>query len=189
MTTPFDVIKARLRAQTPQRVHRPEAREAAVALILAPGAGDELELLLIERAKRSGDPWSGQMALPGGRREESDDGLLDTVRRETREETGIELPTDSLLGELDDLFPNIKVLPEIVVRPFVFGLGIRPAVIPTGEVAGHLWVSLLDLEQRRRPAQVVIQQEKRKVDAFVLGERVVWGITYRIVAALLGLTH
>ena len=79
------------------------------------------------------------------------------------------------------------MLPEIVVRPFVFGLAIRPVVIPTGEVAGHVWVSLRDLEQRRRPAQVVIRQEKRQVDAFVLGERVVWGITYRIVATLLGL--
>lgn len=187
MTAPFDVIKVRLRAQPPQRVHRPDAREAAVALILAPGAGEELELLLIERAERSGDPWSGQMALPGGRREETDDGLLDTARRETWEETGIELPPNSLLGELDDLFPNIKVLPEIVVRPFVFGLEFRPAVIPTREVAAHLWISLLELQQRRRPAEVVIRQEKRKVDAFVLGERVVWGITYRIVATLLGM--
>ena len=90
MTTPFDVIKTRLRAQTPQRVHRPEAREAAVALILAPGAGDELELLLIERAKRSGDPWSGQMALPGGRREESDDSLLDTVRDLSRRQPALQ---------------------------------------------------------------------------------------------------
>ena len=40
---------------------------AAVALVLRPGDAGELELLLIKRADYEGDPWSGHVALPGGR--------------------------------------------------------------------------------------------------------------------------
>ena len=46
-------------------------REAAVSLILAPNR-DGLEALFILRAKKAGDPWSGQMALPSGHRDPGD---------------------------------------------------------------------------------------------------------------------
>ena len=141
----------------------------------------------IERARRDGDPWSGHMALPGGRRDAGDDRLLETARRETLEEIGVALAFDSLLGELDDLFPNITVLPKVVVRPFVFGLDRRPAVAASGEVAGHLWSSLDTLVAKRQKTHVQTAEGRRRVDAFVLGERIVWGITHRIVSALLDL--
>ncbi|HEY9478577.1 MAG TPA: hypothetical protein VIP79_00745, partial [Gemmatimonadaceae bacterium] len=44
-------------------------RRAAVALILRVGEANEPELLMIKRAVYEGDPWSGHIALPGGRRE------------------------------------------------------------------------------------------------------------------------
>ena len=53
--------------------YRPAARvapaRAAVALVLRPGAGGAGDVLLIERAEKDGDPWSGHMALPGGRQD------------------------------------------------------------------------------------------------------------------------
>ena len=185
MSTQFDSIVERLQQRSPRRVHELGAREAAVAMILVPTDATSFELLLIERAKRAGDPWSGQMALPGGRREDGDATLLETVTRETREETGVELSPDSLLGELDDLFPNISVLPKIVVRPFVFGLKKRPTVAANSEVATHVWASLDTLRGSHRVEEVVVGEARRTVDAFVLGERVIWGITYRILARFL----
>ena len=65
--------------------------EAAVALILRETIDDDIELLFIKRAARDDDPWSGQIALPGGRHQDSDDSLEDTAVRETREEVGLEL--------------------------------------------------------------------------------------------------
>src|SRR5262245_15848363 len=43
-------------------------RRAAVAAILR-WRGDEPEILLMERAQRDGDRWSGQVSMPGGREE------------------------------------------------------------------------------------------------------------------------
>jgi 8-oxo-dGTP pyrophosphatase MutT (NUDIX family) len=51
---------------------------------------DRCQLLLIKRAKREGDPWSGDIALPGGHVElEEDD--FQAVCRETQEEIGLDL--------------------------------------------------------------------------------------------------
>lgn len=182
MQTPFESIRDHLARVPPRRVVAPDAWEAAVALVLVPVEEDDHDLLLIKRAVRSGDPWSGQMALPGGRREDRDSNLLATARRETLEETGIDLPAEALLGELDDLYPNIKMLPSVVVRPFVFGLPQRPAVIPSSEVAVHVWASIGALRASQGHTDVEVRGLRRRVEAFILGEHVVWGMTHRILA-------
>ena len=67
--------------------HRPAAREAgaraAVAVVLRDGAGGGVEVLLIERAHKAGDPWSGHMAFPGGRQDPTDLSARHTAERET----------------------------------------------------------------------------------------------------------
>ena len=63
---------------------------AAVAAVLRFGEKGP-EVLFIERAVKEGDPWSGQMAFPGGRTELKDKSSLDTARRETLEEIGFDL--------------------------------------------------------------------------------------------------
>ena len=177
-------VTARLGRQSPRRVREPEAREAAVGLILVPGSSG-LDLLFIRRAERAEDPWSGHMALPGGRRDAGDVALVDTACRETLEETGISLLPSSLLGELDDLFPDIKVLPPVVVRPFVFGLPTRPRIESSDEVAAHLWVSLQTLRASASATEVEVRGQRLTVDAYVVGEHVIWGMTQRIVAPFL----
>ena len=72
--------------------------QAAVSLVIR--AGDQLDLLLIKRAQHERDPWSGHMALPGGRREVCDSSLVDTAVRETFEETGVKLLSALRLGPL-----------------------------------------------------------------------------------------
>ncbi|MEJ2238841.1 MAG: CoA pyrophosphatase [Gemmatimonadales bacterium] len=141
-------IRHHLRQLRPRRISEPGTIEAAVAIVLVEIGATGPELLLIKRAEHERDPWSGQMALPGGRREPLDQDLLQTARRETLEETGIRLGSKELLGELDDLHPRTRVLPPVVVRPFVFGLQYRPGIKANEEVHLHLWVSLRKLRTR-----------------------------------------
>jgi 8-oxo-dGTP pyrophosphatase MutT (NUDIX family) len=112
---------------------------AAVSLICV---RDPDALLLIRRAVRDGDPWSGQLGLPGGRKSPADADLLSTAIRETFEEVGIELPPSRLITALDDLAPTTAALPRITVRPFVFLLEDRPVLFPNLEVASTWWVTL-----------------------------------------------
>ena len=182
----FEGLRERLAARGPASAERVRAPRAAVAVVLVPCAAG-LELLLIRRAERAGDPWSGHMGLPGGRMEDADPDLLATARRETREETRVELPQVALLGRLDDLHPISAHLPSIVIRPFVFGLATRPSVGANQEVAYHRWVPLRQLSANRGHTLVEYSGEQHEMAAFSLGRDVVWGLTHRILDPLVRL--
>ena len=166
----------------------PGASPAAVALILLEGPRG-LETLLIRRAERADDPWSGQVALPGGRYDPADADLLVTAIRETREETGVDLSAAERLGVLDDLYPRTPTLPAVVVRPFVFALASRPTLVPGVEAARVLWLPLDRLSQRgvRRDFTLPVRGVERTFPAYVVDEIVIWGMTERILTPFLKL--
>lgn len=160
-----------------------EARmRAAVALVLRGGA--ELDLLLIKRAASERDPWSGHMALPGGRLSPTDPTLLDTAVRETHEETGIRLdPRSRFLGALDPVSPATSRLPPLVIAPFVFGAEAGVEVVPdVREVERAVWVPLSRFRDPaiRRVVPIALPEGEIPFPAFVVDEDVVWGLTFRI---------
>jgi 8-oxo-dGTP pyrophosphatase MutT (NUDIX family) len=157
---------------------------AAVAAILTP---DPEAILLIRRAERAGDPWSGHMALPGGRREPGDPDLLATVVRETAEELGVSLSGIRPAGILEDVVPRTPVLPPVAVRPFVFVLPNRPTLTPNHEIAWAGWVSLDDLLNpgAYHPVQLTVAQQTRDFPAYEIENALIWGMTERILTNLL----
>jgi 8-oxo-dGTP pyrophosphatase MutT (NUDIX family) len=180
MSARLDRLVAALATTAPQRAEHPERPHAAVALLLVP---DPDRMLVIRRAARTGDPWSGQLALPGGRREAHDADLLDTAIRETREETGVALDRAWHRAELDDLAPMTPVLPPIVVRPFVFRLA---SVVPAGlsdEVDHAEWVELAELAAPGvyREVELSLRGAPRVVSGYQLPQGLLWGMTERIV--------
>jgi 8-oxo-dGTP pyrophosphatase MutT (NUDIX family) len=179
-------LKERLGHGHPTTTDDPALIWAAVAVVIVP---DPDAILLIRRADRLGDPWSGHMALPGGRREPEDRDLVATVVRETREEVGIDLITGQLLGSLDDVVPRTPVLPPIAVRPLVFLLPARPPLLLNSEVASAQWVTLDDMLQPGgyHLASLEIAGQRREVQAYRLNDTIVWGMTERILSCLLQL--
>jgi 8-oxo-dGTP pyrophosphatase MutT (NUDIX family) len=184
-------IALALRAHEPQRVAlAPGERRAAVALILREAPARELEMLLIKRATWEGDPWSGHVALPGGRQEHGDDSLAATAIRETREETGIDLGAHGrLMGELDELHPRTPVLPPIIISPFVFALGGEAHVVTSPEVAEAFWVPVEALRAPgvAREIELQLATGARRVQSLHHGEHVIWGLTERILRQFLSL--
>jgi 8-oxo-dGTP pyrophosphatase MutT (NUDIX family) len=179
----------RLREQLLREVNQeteddPSLLWAAVAIIISP---DPDSILLIRRADRSGDPWSGHMAFPGGRREPKDADLVATSIRETMEEVGVELQRANLAGRLEDVVPRTPRLPPIAVRPFVFLLQGRPDMRLNQEVAQASWVPLdrLTRADTRHPVHLDVGGESRQVQAYQLENAIVWGITERILTNLL----
>lgn len=185
-------IKEALATRTPTRFHDAAMKRAAVALIFRAGAetGGDPELLFIKRAEYPSDPWSGQVAFPGGRREAQDASLEDTAIRETREETGIDLASGGrIIGELDEIRPQSVRLPALVVRPFVAVVNEPPTLTLTSEVAAAFWLpfrSLRDLDSWR-DTEVTGRGLKMIRRAFHHDGHVIWGITERIIAQLLSL--
>jgi 8-oxo-dGTP pyrophosphatase MutT (NUDIX family) len=163
--------------------------EAAVTAVLR--AGESLELLLIERVERAEDPWSGHMALPGGRRDAEDRDLLATALRETAEEVGIVLdPGVELLGALDEVYPQTRLLPPLVIAPFVaaVGLDVEPRADPA-EVAAALWVPVDELRHEGALSEVRLERDGERLTfpSFRYRGREVWGLTHRILLQLFAL--
>lgn len=181
----FSRLQRALAARPAALAERDEPfKEAAVALVLRPAA-DDLEVLLMRRALREGDPWSGQVGLPGGRWDATDPSLEHTALRETLEEVGIDVVANgTVLGQLDELRPRTPVLPPIIVRPFVCALHADVPVVPNHEVAELRWVRLGQLfhPETRVRTSVRVREYQMKVDAYQLGDFTVWGMTERILA-------
>jgi 8-oxo-dGTP pyrophosphatase MutT (NUDIX family) len=185
-------VRRALRDHRAKPVDAPEARPAAVALVLLPVQETGIEVLLIRRAERPDDPWSGQIALPGGRQEPSDPDLVTTAIRETREETGVDLSNAERLGALDDLYPRTPTLPPVRVRPFVFALTTRPPLVTSDEVQRAFWVPLARLTEPGvlRDVTLTLRGAKRTFPAYLVGDRgseVIWGMTERILTPFLAL--
>jgi 8-oxo-dGTP pyrophosphatase MutT (NUDIX family) len=143
---------------------------------------------MIKRADYAGDPWSGHVALPGGRQEPGDASLEATAIRETREETAIDLSVDGrIIGRLDELQPSTPALPAIAIAPYVAVLGGDPPMRPSDEVEAAFWVPLATL---RDPAswsdmQIEVRGMRRTFPAFLYQGYVVWGLTERILRQFL----
>ena len=159
------------------------ARHAAVALIMRLADDGDVELLMIKRAAFAGDPWSGHIALPGGRQEPADASLEQTAVRETLEETAVDLAaTGRLLGTLDEVHPRTPRLPPLIIRPFVFVAPRDVTVVTSAEVAEAFWVPLPLLAHPSATGEATFTDRgvERTERSFRLGQHVIWGLTERI---------
>ena len=167
----------------------PDVRDAAVAAIFRTASANQLELLMIERASYAGDPWSGHIAFPGGRREPHDATLLDTALRETREETGVDILGEGrVLGALERVDPISTLLPRLSIAPFVALLTRDVPLVLSDEVAGAFWVPLSALQRTDASREVEVTLSSgttRRVRAFVHDRYTIWGLTERILRDLL----
>lgn len=160
---------------------------AAVVLIVHPIPTD-LELLIIRRAVRDGDPWSGHMGLPGGHRHAKDADDLHTALRETQEEIGVDLKGSELLGTLDDIQASASGQTiDLVISSFVYLVGASPSLEPSAEVAEAFWVSISALagSKLRTTHEIVLNGYKKVLPGWNIQGHILWGLTYRIVTNLL----
>jgi 8-oxo-dGTP pyrophosphatase MutT (NUDIX family) len=184
----LDVVTAALAKRPSLVIDGPDVdRRAAVSTILRRADAD-LEVLLIRRAERVGDPWSGHMAFPGGGREARDTDLQATAVRETCEEVGLRLHDHGrLIGRLDDVRATARgTVTGLVVTPFVFELLGTPTLGTSDEVAEIHWAPLGPMLAGERDATIdyVWQGQTLKLPGFRLdasGEpRIVWGLTHKM---------
>jgi 8-oxo-dGTP pyrophosphatase MutT (NUDIX family) len=167
-------------------------KHAAVAAVLRDGPAGA-EVLLIRRAEHALDPWSGHMAFPGGRFDPEDVDLLTTALRETQEEVGLDLKTNaSLLGPLERV-PAIARGKRVgmTIAPFVFALERPGDLMPNEEVVEAIWAPLGALARGENSTSVSFDfdGEKLTLPGWDVDGRIVWGLTYRMLQALLEKLH
>ena len=153
---------------------------AAVAAVLRAGRA-AMDLLFIRRAEHPGDPWSGDMGLPGGRVEPGDAGPLGAAVRETLEELALDLERDAaLLGALPTVRTHLRRGPgPLWVAPFVFELKGAPPLTPNHEVQEAIWVPLAFLLERgnRSSFSWTGRGAPFEMPCYRFDGRLIWGLT------------
>jgi 8-oxo-dGTP pyrophosphatase MutT (NUDIX family) len=184
---PFATISAQLKHPRPVLRDLTGHRRAAVAMLLHRGT-DGLQMLFIERATHPGDPWSGNIAFPGGKVESDDADSQGAAERETMEELGIDLSQTIYLGRLSD-FDGAHM--PVLLSCFVYAvIDEQPELTINEEVKDAFWVRLSD----------IIDQHRHGMHTFTFAgdlfespcirlpdpdKPVLWGLTYRLVQEFL----
>jgi len=168
-------------------------RRCGVVLLLAdsdPSAGrDEPVLLMMTRAERHGDPWSGHVSFPGGRVARDDASTRAAALRELQEETGFD-PEGSAepIGRLSDLLTREHSRPlPMVVSPYVYRIP-RALVLKPGIEAAELhWVPLSWLADPLRRQTLIWKVAGLRLPApcIDLGGARLWGLSLMMTRELL----
>lgn len=159
---------------------------SSVATVLRDHAG-ELQVLLIKRAHREGDRWSGHIAFPGGREQQEDRNIRETAIRETSEEIGLGLSVDSYIGRMSDVmtFAHGTRRP-MVVSPYAFKLEGDPSFTINHEVDQVIWLPVSFLADKRNRESMVWEKKGMSVQlpCYFYGEHRIWGLTLKMLDEL-----
>lgn len=181
-----------IRTLRPQRLpFRRFAQRSAVAIITREGT-QGVELLFIQRAIRPGDPWSGDMAFPGGKYQSNDHSMQQTAIRETQEELSIDLTLHSdFVGRHADIVTRQhNTVAPMVVTPYHFHLNRPVSTVPNDEVADTLWVPVHYFQNPQHMASFrwtpfashsnpgFARHLTVSLPCYQIEDRRIWGLTY-----------
>lgn len=162
---------------------QPTYRPSAVLILIYPDVNNMPHILLIERVKYDGH-HSGQIALPGGKYEESDASLQETALREFFEETG-STHKPEVIGNLSPVYIPVS---RFMVQPYVSYLNEKPGFdINVREVEQLIEWPVIDLLNPNIIKQTEIitpQGYKLQTPYFDVNGRILWGATAMIMSEL-----
>jgi 8-oxo-dGTP pyrophosphatase MutT (NUDIX family) len=193
----LQLIETRLGDHSPgKKLLRRLMKRSAVAMILQVRTG-ELHILMIKRAEREGDPWSGHMAFPGGRMDSADAHGYAVAVRETQEEIGLSLVEHAhCIGRLSDLHARPQRGPfGMAVSPFVFRLDTDvtngATFTPNHEVAEVIWVPLEFLLDEANQEEMTWRYKgvSMTVPCYWYEGRCIWGLSLMMLGELLDLVE
>ena len=155
----------------------------AIAVFIKEG-DDDLWLLMIKRSETPQDPWSGQMAFPGGHAAKQDSSLFDTAVRETQEEVGVDARTQQFLGCLDNVYPKNA---PMIVSSFVFLLLNKVDPKTSKEAEEIVWVPVSFLLDPKNISTfvVTIRGEETPMPCYNYSDHIIWGMSFRIIREII----
>jgi 8-oxo-dGTP pyrophosphatase MutT (NUDIX family) len=160
-------------------------RRAAVAVVIHDEPSPRV--LLMKRAERVGDPWSGHISLPGGGHQASDGDLRVTAIRETLEELGIDLSGARLLGNLATMLPRSSGPKGIQVTPFVFAIRVALEPVCGPEALAAFWLPIDLAASGALDTSYVHPATQAAFPSWTYEGHVIWGLTRRILEDVLAI--
>ncbi|MDX2301672.1 MAG: CoA pyrophosphatase [Microscillaceae bacterium] len=160
-----------------------DTRSGGVLVLIYPQE-NTLFFPLILRPEDTG-VHSGQIALPGGKKDPEDQDIVETALRETWEEIGVKIDRNKVIGQLSPLYIPPS---NFLVYPTVAAIDYKPVFNPSlHEVAQLLEIDLSEFvsDDKRNIREISVRYMKAKVPCYDLAGHVVWGATAMILSEFL----
>ena len=159
---------------------------SAVAIVIT--SSPPYQALFIKRAIRKGDPWSGDIAFPGGKKQSEDKSSLETALRELKEETGL-IPSDTTpIYRLNDRITRVhhKNLP-MTISPWIFQTEAAEQVKLNHESTDFMWINLCDFTNPDYQSHLTW---KTRFGDFTMptvdiAEHRIWGLTLSMIRSMI----
>jgi 8-oxo-dGTP pyrophosphatase MutT (NUDIX family) len=129
---------------------------------------------------------AGEISFPGGKLDSTDDNLLETALRETREEIGLTIKPDQVIGQLE---PVITLNSGFTILPFVSVIGEIPPLSANVEVEKIFHIPLESFLKTMAndpdPTHNLIQE----MYTFEFQGNIVWGASARVLKQIADFQH
>ena len=146
----------------------------AAVLILLHETSEDLNLIYCLRSNNL-PTHAGEVAFPGGKREEKDETLRDTALREAQEEVNLELKDVEVLGEISSVQSRFG----LSVTPYIGILKSNTLIADGKEIAEVFSVPLNFIKNNMQKEQKSENWDNKKVffPFFEFENKMVWGLT------------
>lgn len=170
----LDDLKSTL--STPLNLQIQNDGKYRIASVLVVIYGKEPIVVMTEKPKHM-KFHAGEISFPGGKLDNSDSDILETALRETREEIGLDISRDQVIGQLDSV---VTLNSGFLILPFVSVIDEIPELSPNSEVEKIFHIPLESfLKTMARdpdPSHNIIQE----MYTFEYQNQIVWGASARI---------
>ena len=169
----------------PEYYRKMQPRESAVLCLFYPNESGSPRLVFMLRRAYKG-AHSGQMSFPGGKSDPEDLSLVRTALRETREEIGVEVPEEKVLGALTEFYIPVS---GFLVFPYVASLQRAPVFSKNEREVERLYFAdfetLYDMAGNWKYFSHRYGEESVEVPYFSLEDQRIWGATAVILGELM----
>jgi 8-oxo-dGTP pyrophosphatase MutT (NUDIX family) len=177
----MDLAKVRNALSTSINLGTPDNLKTKLASVMIIIYDKEPVVLMTKRPKTM-NLHAGEISFPGGSWHQEDKDLMDTARRETREELGIDIARNQVIGQLK---PVTTLNSGFTITPFITIPDMSPSITPNSEIESILRIPLIPLlqtiEEDKDPHHISIQE----MYTFTFANHLIWGASARILKQIL----
>ena len=157
----------------PNLVNNNETKLASVLIIIF---AESPKILMIKKPITM-NHHGGEIAFPGGKISDEDNDLLDTALRETKEETGITVEREKIIGQLE---PVTTLNSGFTILPFVCILDKIENLMPNSEVDEFLEIPLITFLETLANDSDPEHNSIQEMYTFTFEDHLIWGASARM---------
>ena len=170
----LELIKKILAGPLNPVVHNDGTGKLSAVLIII--CGKIPTIIMTERPKTM-NHHAGEISFPGGTWNVKDHDLLSTAIRETKEELGIEVKRESVIGQLKTV---TTLNSGFKIMPFVTIMDVIPEINPNSEIASILKIPLIPLLHTKQDDVDPKHKSIQEMFVFTFNNHVIWGASARM---------